>query len=305
MSAPLSGIPLARGAIVLAAAVAGLGLGGAAGAGAAAPHREKRDNPCLDREVRGERGLLCPDLRMRPPFDIELDRTPAGIPVLRAANSIDSVGDGPAELRGARTGRLSMDARQRVQRQGGGHATFETGARLTFKLIPEQGRYWKFRDAARFELWLLDGDGERKRRVEVGKKQIYCLRDLQHTHPKLSRSPKHRVYESCSQDREAERVKLGTSVGWSDVYPYSYHEQFVHVDRIPARGCYAYVHIADPRNGVFELDEENNEASTVVFLTERGRYLEGRCEGVRDRALAPSQTTDDSTQGQDEEDEEY
>lgn len=292
-------------ALVLAGAatLAGLGLGAAARAGAPAPHKLR--NPCLDREVRRERGLLCPDLRMRPPFDIEWDRTPAGIPVLRAANSIDSVGQGPAELRGTRSGRFSMDARHSVHKKGGGHATFETGARLAFKLIPDQGRYWKFRHAAHFELWLLDRDGNRKRRVETGPKQIYCLRDLEHTHPRLARSPAHRVYPSCSQDPNAERVKLGTSVGWSDVYPYTYHEQFVHLDEIPVRGCYAYVHIADPRNGILELDEENNEASTVVFLTERGRYLEDRCEDVRDRALAPSQTIDDSTQEEHEEDEEY
>jgi hypothetical protein len=231
---------------------------------------------------------------MRPPYDLERSRLPGGTPVLQAANSIDSVGDGPAELRGKRKGKLSMAARQRVHKRGGGRIGFDTGAKLAFKRVPGQGRYWKFRDAARFELWQLDEAGERRRRVEVGPKQVYCLRDLEHTRPGLPRSPGHMVYPSCSQDPNKRKVTLGTSVGWSDVYPHTYHQNFIELDDVPASGCYAYVHIADPKNGIFELDEANNEASTVVYLTRGGRWIPGRCQGVRDRALPRSQTTDDS-----------
>ena len=251
-------------------------------------------NDCLDAEVRKQRRLLCPDLEMRPPYDLDRGRLPGGTPVLQAANSIDSVGDGPAELRGKRKGRLSMAARQRVEKRGGGRAGFDTGAKLAFKRVPGQGRYWKFRDAARFELWRLDEDGDRAERVEIGPKQVYCLRDLEHTHPGLRRSPNHRQYPGCSQNQGKREVTLGTSVGWSDVYPYTYHQNFIEIDHVPARGCYAYVHIADPKNGIFERDESNNEASTVVYLTPGGSWKPGRCEGVRDRALPLSQTTDDS-----------
>ena len=231
---------------------------------------------------------------MRPPYELERERLPGGTPVLRAANSIDSVGDGPAELRGKRTGPLAMAARQRIHRRGGGRVGFDTGAKLAFKRIPGQGRYWKFRDAARFELWQLSRAGERRRRVEVGPKQVYCLRDLKHTRRKLKGSPRRRVYPACSQAAGKKRVTLGTSVGWSDVYPHTYHQNFIEIDDVPAGDCYAYVHIADPRNGIYELSEQNNEASTVVYLTRRGRWLPGRCDGVRDRTLPRAQTTDDT-----------
>ncbi len=141
------------------------------------------NNPCLDKETRKKRGLLCPDLRMTPPYDIVRDATESGTPILRAANSINSIGDGPAELHGERRGRYTMDAVNQIHKKGGGKATFKTGAELYFKDIPGQGRYWKFKDAARMELWLLDAEGVRKKLVSVGPKQIYCLRDLYNSTP--------------------------------------------------------------------------------------------------------------------------
>lgn len=255
------------------------------------------ENPCLDKDRRSDLRLKCPDLRMRAPYNIYESSTASGKKILRAANSIDSIGRGPAELRGERSGNRTMDAKQRIHQKGGGKKSFKTGAELAFKQIPGQGRYWKFRDAAHFELWRLDDDGERKKRVEVGPKQIYCLRDLQHTNPGLKGSPGSAQYPGCNQDPGKQRVTLGTSVGWSDVYPSSYHEQYIDVSDLPRSGCYAYVHIADPRHGLFEQNEKNNEASTVVRLTEKGNYR-GVCD-VPDRGVKSSQRGDGSAPNQD------
>ena len=275
--------------MALVAGVIATSLLSATGAAQDAPLKA---NPCKEHK----RKLRCPDLRMRPPFAIHRDKV-GGTPVLRAANSIDSVGEGPAELRGRRSGPREMNAHQQVRKRHGGWASFNTGAELYFKAIPGQGRYWKFRDAAHMALWRLDNDGNRVQRVEVGPKQIYCLRDLQHTHPGLPRSPGHAVYPSCSQDSSRRRVTLGTSVGWSDVYPYTYNQQYVELNDIPERGCYAYVHDADPENGLWENRERNNAASTVVFLTPGGHYKPSRCHGVRDQALPARQSIDDSQLG--------
>ena len=59
-------------------------------------------------------------------------------------------------------------------------------------------------------------------------------------------------------------MTLGTSVGWSDVYPPSYPEQWIDVTGL--RGCFAYRHIADPLNGIYESKERNNSASVTVRL---------------------------------------
>ena len=221
---------------------------------------------------------------MARPTDLEGDRE-HGYRILRATSSIDSVGRGPVELHGRRTGHRNMVAVQRVRKKGGDKAEFRTKARLRFKKIPGQGRYWKWVDAARFELWSLDRDGRRKRRITTGEKQIYCLRDLVRTHPGLPHSPSGMVYPGCNQDPDRRKVTLGTSVGWSDVYPASYYEQYVELDDVNRKGCYALVHIADPKNKILELNEDNNRSSKVVYLKGNGKYVPGRCKGVRDRAL--------------------
>ncbi len=241
----------------------------------------KPANPCLDPKTR--QALLCPDLVMRKPFGLALDRRARpGRVVLRAGNSIDNVGLGPAELHGVRMSRKLMRARQRIYRRRGGRIGIGTGARLFFKLVPGQASYWKFLRAARFELWRLNPEGRRVRRVRTGPKISYCLRDLQHTRAGRRRSPPRLVYPACNSYSCKRLLTLGTSVGWSDVYPSSYPEQWIDVTGL--RGCFAYRHIADPRNGIYESNERNNSASVTVRLPFRAGPQ--RCP--RARGLLPT-----------------
>ncbi len=274
--------------LLVGLALLGLALlaGGASGSAPPDRHPVAEKNPCGTPKIRKHRGLLCPDLKMSRPTDLVADRED-GSPVLRATSSIDNVGRGGAELHGRRTGHHNMVAGQRVHKKGGGLARFRTHARLHFKAIPGQGRYWKWVDAARFELWSLDRDGRRKRRITTGEKQVYCLRDLVRTRPGLPHSPSSRVYPGCSQNGNRRHVTLGTSVGWSDVYPATYYEQYVELSGLRGKGCYSLIHIADPKNKILELNERNNATGKVVFLKPNGDYVPGRCKGVRDRGLPP------------------
>ena len=88
------------------------------------------------------------------------------------------------------------------------------------------------------------------------------------------------------------RVTLGTSVGWSDVYPPTYPEQWIDVTGL--RGCFAYRHIADPRNGIYESNERNNAATVTIRLPFRPgaqrcprarRHRRRRRAADRDRAV--------------------
>lgn len=232
------------------------------------------ENPCLRRAT--ARDLMCPDLEMSPPENPYLTRTRSGRLRLHGGNSINSVGKGPAELRGRRATRWTMTAKQVIYREDGTKLRLNTGARLGFKAIPGQYRYWKFIHAARFELWKLNDRGQRKKLVEVGPKVSYCLRDLQHRNPDLARSPRRFHYPACSQKFSRQKVTLGTSVGWSDVYPSTYHEQWINVTGL--RGCFAFVHVADPKNGIYESNEDNNEGERVVRLPFKGSGLRG-CPG--------------------------
>jgi hypothetical protein len=162
-----------------------------------------------------------------------------------------------------------MFVRQRLFTRRGHVSIPRPGARIVFKAIPGQGGYWKFQDAAHMELWTM---GPQRRLVRAGEKLVYCLRDLRRTHP-LGRSPRHRQFGACSRDPRRQRVVLGTSVGWADIYPAPYYEQYIDVTGL--RGCFALWHIADPGNAIIESDETDNAARTIVRLPFEGGA--GRC----------------------------
>jgi hypothetical protein len=229
-------------------------------AAAAAQDGAVPENPCM----RPLLELMCPDLQMSAPYDLAIDRrTRRGRVLLRAANSINSRGDGPAELFGTRTGPYTASATQKIYVKGGGVRTYVTGAKLGFKAIPGQYRYWKYADAARFELWTVDGLLRPVKRIRTGPKVYYCLRDLRRTLA-MAGSPHRFHYPRCSQNPRMKHVTLGTSVGWSDIYPFTYHEQWIDVTGL--RGTFAFIQIADPRNGIWESDEDNNVGMTIVSL---------------------------------------
>jgi hypothetical protein len=250
------------GAVATALAVAGAGW--ALGAGAALaqypePPRVDRPNPCVGAAAGN---LLCPDLRMAPPSKLFVSGS-GGKQLLHAENDIRSRGEGPLEIRGTRSGKRTMSVRQAIHNKAGKRKLFETDGLIVFYDIPGQGPYWKFEDAARFELWSLDASGDRDTMIRVGPKLTYCFRDLERTKPS-GRSPRKPVYPACSQNPKRQSRTLGTSVGWSDVYPETYYENWISVKGLS--GCFDFVHRADPDNYLFENDETNNANSRHVAL---------------------------------------
>jgi hypothetical protein len=230
--------------------------------GGAAPRIAPDPNPCLDPLRAAE--LLCPRISLDRPAHLKLDRrTRRGRVLLRAQNSINNVGEGPIEFRGTRTGPNSMTAVQRIYLRDGGAITVNTGAHLGFKSIPGQYRYWKLRDPLRFELWSVDDQGLADRRVRVGPKQYYCLRDLERTHPGPL-SPMRARYPACSQRKGAKHVTLGTSVGWSDIYPSGYHEQWIDVTGL--HGRFVYRMVADPTGVIYTSDGATVVADRLVRI---------------------------------------
>jgi len=247
----------------------------------AGPHARPR-NPCYGPKAGAYR---CPNLQMSTPRDISLGRRGKRA-ILYSTNSVNSVGAGPASIRGTRSGRFTMDAKQLLHRtQGGAPLVINTDAKLAFKAVPGQYRYWKWTGAARMELWRLNAAGVPVERTRIGPKTVYCLRDLKRTRGWLPRSPRGQVYPGCSQSLTRQAVTLGTSVGWSDRYPASYNENWVDVTGL--RGCFAYVHVADPTNAIYESNEDDNTSKVVVRLPFRGSNA--GCPGAK--ALPVSGTT--------------
>lgn len=213
--------------------------------------------------------LVCPNLRMAPPYDLKEVATPAGRRLLLMGNRIVSVGPGPAELRGTRVSEDEMDARQVVQRPDGpfGRASLSTGAKLTWKYVDRRrGNYWKMANAARFELWSTEpATGSRLALVRTGPKLDYCLRDLFRRRGTRTGSL---VYPACSQKRYRRTVTLGISVDWADGYPAKYPENWIDVSGLA--GCFAIVQRADPTNVIRETDEGDNTTTRTITLPYRG-----------------------------------
>lgn len=225
------------------------------------------ENPC---EGPGAAELLCPDLRVGPAADLYVERSAGGYgygggTLLHAGNDIRSRGRGPMELRGRRYKPNWMHANQAIHRVGGGVKIFRTEAQLHFYDVGYEygGSYWKVHDPLSMEVWSLDRDHRPLERVRKGPKVFYCFRDLERTKA-MRRSPHHPVYPACSQDPGRERVRLGTSVGWSDIYPSTYDRQWVNVSGL--RGCFAFVMRVDPQNLLFESDEGNNRSVRIIRL---------------------------------------
>lgn len=283
----------------LVLAVALLGLAGAAVPAAAqepvpapvpepvpppAPAPSPQPDPAI-REACKTR-YRCPDLMMRRPYNLRLIRTKGGRRLLASANAIVNVGDGPLELRGSRRGlRGPMDARQVLRPRGNRRPLVleSRGGRIAFFDTKTRGTYWKFEDAARFELWKLDGEGHRTRLVRTSPKVYYCFRDLRRvrrldTRRPYAGSPLGRVFPACSQRGPIREVTLGTSVGWADIYPWHYPQNYISVTGL--RGCYAYTQIADPEDRFREIREDNNSSSVTVRLPWSGNGRRG-CPAVR------------------------
>jgi lysyl oxidase len=229
------------------------------------------ENPCEGPEAKA---LLCPDLRVGPAADLYAERSGGGYgygggTLLHAGNDIRSRGRGPMELRGQRYKRNWMRANQAIYKVGGGAEVFRTEAQLHFYSVGYEygGSYWKVHDPLSMEIWSLDENRRPLEQVRKGPKVFYCFRDLEHTRS-MKRSPGHRVYPACSQDPSRKRVRLGTSVGWSDIYPSTYDRQWVNVTGL--RGCFAFVMQVDPQSLLFESNERNNRSVRIIRLPYRG-----------------------------------
>ena len=230
-----------------------------------APAETQAENPCTGLEAGN---LLCPNLRIGPPSDIYVQDT-GGHKLLRATSDVRSRGRGPIELRGLRNGWRTMRTNQRIYRAGGGHLDVPSGATLRFTGVGSYfgGSYWKVHQLARFELRRASPGGSLGAVVRTGPKLNYCLRDLERTRPG-KRSPPRRHYPGCSQNPYRDRVTLGTSVGWSDIYPADYDKQWIDVAGL--RGCFALTMTVDPQGLIFESNEDDNTSRRLLRLPFRG-----------------------------------
>jgi hypothetical protein len=231
------------------------------GAIAAGGWHPPRESPCQGPHA-GQ--LLCPNLRIGTPGDMYVSSY-GGKALLHATSDVRSRGRGPIEVHGQRNGPKSMKVTQRIYKVGGGHITVRTNAGLHFTDVGAYfgGSYWKVHQLARFELRPVLPDGTVGEVVRTSPKLNYCLRDLERTRPGR-RSPSHAFYPACNQDPGIRRDRLGTSVGWSDIYPADYDKQYIDVSGL--RGCFDFRMTVDPKHHLFESNEHDNSSHRPIRL---------------------------------------
>ncbi len=226
----------------------------------------RAQDPCHGPEAKR---LLCPNLRIGKPSELYL-QIAGGRALLRATSDVRSRGRGPMEVRGRRNGWRTMRTWQRIYRKDGSRLEVASRATLRFTDVGTYfgGSYWKVHQLARFELWRVDAGGRETALVRTSPKLNYCLRDLYRTRAGR-RSPPSRHYPGCSQNPYKDAVTLGTSVGWSDIYPAPYDKQWIDVSGL--RGCFAYKMIVDPKDLLIESNEDDNSSRRLVHLPYTGR----------------------------------
>jgi Lysyl oxidase len=252
-------LPILASVLVLAAAVGGVAVPGAVGAGGG--WRPPLENPCEGQQARQ---LLCPNLRIGTPSEMYVSSYD-GKTLLHATSDVESRGRGPMELHGQRDGPKKMRVTQRIYKVGGGHITVRTDASLHFTDVGEYfgGSYWKVHQLARFTLRRVLPGGGVGPVLRTSPKLNYCLRDLDRTRPGR-RSPGAAHYPGCNQDPYIHRDVLGTSVGWSDIYPADYDKQYINVSGL--RGCFVFEMTVNPKHHLFESNEHDNSSHRRVRL---------------------------------------
>jgi hypothetical protein len=224
-------------------------------------HSKVSADPCQGPEAKH---LLCPDLRIGPPSEMYVSGHD-GKTLLHATSDVRSRGRGPIEVRGIRDGPKKMRVTQRIYKVGGGHIELRTAASLHFTDVGEYfgGSYWKVHQLARFELRRVLPGGDLGPVLRTSPKLNYCLRDLERTRPG-KHSPLDPHYPGCNQDPHIKRDVLGTSVGWSDIYPADYDKQWIDISGL--RGCFDFQMTVDPKHLLFESNEHDNSSHRRVRL---------------------------------------
>ncbi len=125
-------------------------------------------------------------------------------------------------------------------------------------------QHWHFNDFALYELRRLGPDGAPDMSgaglVGSGTKASFCLMDSERDAPGGSLVGR---YQTCSG------VLQGISPGWADFYGAGLPGQEISLEGV-ADGVYALVFTLDPDNRLHESDESDNQAWSVVELSNGG-----------------------------------
>jgi hypothetical protein len=224
---------------------------------------------------------LLPDLDQRAPADLVVVQSGSRF-LVAFASATENRGVGPLVIRGHRLEGRAMRADQIVEQRGGGARVVRDVGRLHYERH-QPHFHWHLQSFVTYELRRARDFALASRDRKTG----FCLIDRWgKASPKVPGSGPPRFVGDCGAGQpDARGVLQGTSVGYVDRYPPSFHGQHLDVTGLPA-GRYLLVHRANPTRAMRELRYSNDVASLLLSLEwPNGRSLAprvsvlGRCEG--------------------------
>jgi len=203
--------------------------------------------------------LLLPDLDQRAPWGLTVTST-HGRFRLGFSSASDNVGRGRLWIRGVRASSrvYEMRADQVVQIRARGVRVFQGIGRIRFVTDPPH-HHWHLMRFQEFELRRTSDFAV----VERDRKTGFCLRDRHHL---ASARARPHFADNCGQWQTGRMsVEMGTSVGYTDLYPAHFHGQSLDLTGVPA-GDYVLVHRVNASRGIRELRYDNNAASARIRI---------------------------------------
>jgi hypothetical protein len=151
-----------------------------------------------------------------------------------------------------------MRADQIVQIRSNGIRVYRGIGRIRFVNDPPH-HHWHLMRFQEFELRRASDYAV----VERDRKTGFCLRDL---HRRARPRARPHFAENCGQWRSGRMsVEMGTSVGYTDLYPAHFHGQNLDLTGVRA-GVYVLVHRVNASRRIHELRYDNNAASVRIRI---------------------------------------
>ncbi|HYZ92071.1 MAG TPA: lysyl oxidase family protein [Actinomycetota bacterium] len=192
---------------------------------------------------------------------------------LRFDQIVANVGEGPFELRYKMDGLLTdQNLVQRIYRSDG---SFTERKADTYEFHPVHAHF-HYKNFGQSHLYKANADGTRGKLVRSGKKNGFCMIDVENTKfgpGRKGEAPRTYTFPRCNAPTEASDGSLymtnGISPGWADVYNWFLADQMIEISGI-APGVYVLETVADPAHTIRESRENDQAASILIRLNADG-----------------------------------
>lgn len=192
---------------------------------------------------------------------------------LRFDQIVANQGEGPFELRYRMEGLLTeQDLVQRIYRSDG---TFRDRKADTYEFHPVHAHF-HYKNFGQSHLYKARRDGSKGARVRSGKKNGFCMIDIENTRfgpGRKGEAPRTYTFPRCNAPTERDETGTymtnGISAGWADVYNWYLADQMIEISGV-APGRYVLETVADPANTVRESRENDQAASILIRINDDG-----------------------------------